>query len=282
MHLPRIITSTVGRGILITQKHSPALLMAAGIVGFVGTVVLAARATLKLEELVDDVAEEVAEAKQTDNKPAMARAYALGALDLAVLYGPSVVLGATSATLLVSSHNILNRRNAALTAAYTALERGFSEYRKRVADKLGEGEEKELRYGVSYQKELDDETGKHKIVEVVDAKQLSPYARFFDELSPNWKKQAEYNLYFLRCQQIYANDMLRGRGHVFLNEVYDMLGIPRSKAGAVVGWVISKDGDNLIDFGIYDPSLEKRMFVNGGENAILLDFNVDGVIYDKI
>jgi hypothetical protein len=108
------------------------------------------------------------------------------------------------------------------------------------------------------------------------------YARFFDELSTSWNREPEYNLVFLKCQQSYANDMLKTRGHVFLNEVYDSLGIERTKAGQVVGWVISEDGDNFIDFGLYANNGKVRDFINGREGAILLDFNVDGVIYDKI
>jgi hypothetical protein len=64
-----------------------------------------------------------------------------------------------------------------------------------------------------------------------------------------------------------------------------MLGIDRSKAGSVVGWVITKEGtgDNFIDFGVFDGDNPRaRDFVNGREGSILLDFNVDGVIYDKI
>ena len=84
-------------------------------------------------------------------------------------------------------------------------------------------------------------------------------------------------------QQTFFNDLLLSRGHLFLNEVYDQIGIDRTKAGQVVGWVVSKDGDNFVDFGLFDGSTqEKRMFVNGHENSVLLDFNVDGVIYDKI
>jgi hypothetical protein len=110
------------------------------------------------------------------------------------------------------------------------------------------------------------------------------YARFFDETCNDWKRNAEYNRAFLQCQQSYYNQMLQSRGHVFLNEVYDSLGIPRSQAGAAVGWILSKDGDNFVDFGIFDDLTNPhvRDFVNGHENSILLDFNVDGIIWDKI
>ena len=90
---------------------------------------------------------------------------------------------------------------------------------------------------------------------------------------------------FLRKQQEWANELLKSRGHVFLNEVYDMLGIPRTKSGQIVGWVYNSNdeySDNYIDFGVYDGGARSRAFVNGYEKAILLDFNVDGVIYDLI
>jgi hypothetical protein len=172
-----------------------------------------------------------------------------------------------------------------LTAAYGALEKGFNEYRGRVIDKYGEEEDRDFRYGSEKVEVLDQETGKNKTVTRVGSDDPSIYARFFDPYSTSWSKEAEYNLLFLKCQQNYANDLLRSRGHVFLNEVYDLLGVPRSKAGAVVGWILSKNGetDNFINFGVFDGREQvARDFVNGREGAILLDFNVDGVIYDKI
>ena len=91
---------------------------------------------------------------------------------------------------------------------------------------------------------------------------------------------------YLRHQQNYANELLRSRGYVFLNDVYDMLGIRRTKAGQIVGWVYDEKNpniDNYIDFGIYNVHYEgARDFVNGFECSILLDFNVDGPIIDLI
>jgi hypothetical protein len=169
-------------------------------------------------------------------------------------------------------------------AAYGALEKGFSEYRARVVDKYGEEQDRDFRYGTEQVTVVDSETGKKTKVTRVGPDEPSIYARFFDPVSPSWNKEPEYNMVFLKCQQNYANDLLRSRGHVFLNEVYDMCGIPRSKAGAVVGWLLSENGetDNFINFGIFDGREQVvRDFVNGREGAILLDFNVDGVIFDK-
>ena len=121
---------------------------------------------------------------------------------------------------------------------------------------------------------------------VADPGEYSIYAKFFDDGCTGWTKDPEYNLMFLKDQQRYANDLLQSKGHLFLNEVYDMLGIPRTKAGQAVGWIYDEKnpvGDNFVDFGMYDMYNEKaRDFVNGYERTILLDFNVDGNILDMI
>ena len=178
----------------------------------------------------------------------------------------------------------MSRRNAALTAAYAALEKGFDQYRARVIEKYGEEEDRDFRYGTEQVTIVDPDTGKKK----TELEWVQTILRFMlgsSIHSRNWQKEPEYNMIFLKCQQNWANDLLLSRGHVFLNEVYDMLGIQRSKAGAVVGWVLSKNGetDNFVNFGVFEGKEQvARDFVNGREGAILLDFNVDGVIYDKL
>lgn len=116
--------------------------------------------------------------------------------------------------------------------------------------------------------------------------QISPsssYAVHFDENSMAWSKDPELNKIFLLQQQTYANEKLKTKGYLFLNEVYDVLGLPRTKAGQVIGWVYDEDnpiGDNYVDFDIF--ARHNRHFVNGRDNVVLLDFNVDGIILDYI
>ncbi len=286
------ITRKIARSALVAQAHSPGVLFGAGVVGMVGSTVLACRATLKMEEVLDESKNklDLARTLEHDQYSEKDRSRDISLIQfqtgvkIVKLYSPAIIIGGISIAALTSSHNILNRRNVALTAAYGALEKGFNEYRARVVDKYGEEEDQHLRYGTETV-EIVDEKGKKKEVTRVASGDPSVYARFFDEGSSSWNKEPEYNLIFLKCQQNYANDLLRSRGHIFLNEVYDMLGIPRSKAGQVVGWLLSKNGetDNFINFGVFDGRTEvARDFVNGREGAILLDFNVDGVMYDKI
>ena len=227
---------------------------------------------------------------EDDGKNDIRILYAKTGLNIIKLYAPSVILGGLSITAMLTSNNILRRRNIALAAAYTAVDKGFKEYRSRVVERFGEEMDRELRYNLK-SKEIEetvvDEKGKEKTVKktvnVVDPSTYSVYARFYDDGCNGWTKNPEDNLYFLKCQENYANDLLKTRGHLFLNEVYDMLGIPRTQAGQIVGWVYDEKnpvGDNFVDFGILDLYDEKkREFVNGYERTILLDFNVDGEIF---
>jgi len=295
--VPKGLTLAAGRQLLLAQKHSPTLLFAGGVVGVIATTVAASVATLKVDDVVQQAKEDLAKIKYAeeiiaedkysfdDAKRDTVIVYTRSAVDIVKLYTPAFLLGAASVAMLTKSHSILMSRNAALTAAYAVLDQSFSEYRRRVSNEFGADEEHKLRHG--YKKDSDTVVapdGKKEVVPIrVGPKSPSGYARFFDQLCNNWSKTPEYNLVFLKCQQNYANDRLQSRGHIFLNEVYDMIGIERSRAGAVVGWVIGHKGDNYVDFGIFDSNNERaRDFVNGREGAILLDFNVDGVIYDKI
>lgn len=291
--VPAAITQKVARNALLARRASPGMLFGAGIVGMVGSTVLACRATLKLEEVLDEAHSNLDTARNLDHpeysEKDRHRDIALIRFQTSVkivrLYAPAVLVGGASIAALTSSHVILNRRNVALTAAYAAVEKGFNEYRARVVEKYGEDEDRNLRYGSEEVEIIDPDTNKKRTVTRVAPGDPSIYARFFDPYSTSWSREPEYNMVFLKAQQNYANDMLKARGHVFLNEVYDMLGLPRSKAGAVVGWVYSKNGetDNFINFGVFNgQSQQARDFVNGFEGSILLDFNVDGVIYDKI
>lgn len=285
------LARNLGRKGLVLEKHAPTLLFGAGVAGMVGSTVLACQATLKVEAILHDAKRDLEMAKTIDHPNYSEKdrghdvsvIYIRSAVKLARLYAPAIGMGVAAVGCLTKSHNMLAQRNAALTAAYIALEEGFQKYRERVIEDYGQDVDRNFRYGSREVEELDAK-GHKKTVTRVGLDEPSIYAKFFDPSSSSWQTEPEYNLYFLRCQQNYANDMLRARGHLFLNEVYDSLGLPRTKAGAVVGWVMqSRRGDHFVDFGIFDgEDNNARDFVNGYEGSILLDFNVDGIIYDLI
>lgn len=300
------------------KKYSPEILLAVGIIGGVTSAVMACVATTKLSDTLEESKNNIDElhkkAEENDKKEShdeevkmeekvekdLAIAYFNAGVKVVKLYAPSVGVGVISIMSVLTAHDILKKRNIALASAYTAVHAGFKEYRKRVVDEYGKETDQKLKHGVKAaefeKKTVDEETGEIKVekdvVESVDVNAThSPYAKFFDEGCYEWTDDAEVNLCFLRRQQEYANDLLISRcfdgkgGYVFLNEVYDMLGIPRTKAGQYVGWYYDDEnpiGDNKIDFGIYNTNRANVNFVNGYEPVILLDFNVDGLIMDYI
>lgn len=285
-------------------KHSPEILAGVGVVGVVGSLVMACKATTKLSDVLEESKEQLDKIKEVAADPAYEEKYSQDdakkdttityvqtAMKVTKLYAPSVILCASSLGCLLASNNILKKRNAALSAAYMTVDKSFKEYRKRVADRFGEEVEKEIRYNIKAEEITKVDEDGNEVTETVkvmdgtdDPNSYSDYARFFDESCAAWQNDAEYNLTFLKAQQQYANDLLKARGRLFLNEVYRMLGIDETKAGQVVGWVYNPDnptGDNFVDFGIYNMQRERvRAFVNGYEPNILLDFNVDGVIWN--
>lgn len=289
------------------KKASPEIMVVAGVVGVVTSTVMACKATTKVNDILEETRKQVDdvhnvlesdvvsedEYNNDDAKKDLAIIYTQTGVKLIKLYAPSVIVGALSITGILASHKILKKRNVALTAAYATIDRSFKEYRGRVVERFGKELDRELRYNIKAQeieeKTVDkdgNETVEKKTISVVDPNMYSDYARIFDNGSMGWTKDPEYNLMFLKLQQNQANDRLRAQGYLFLNDVYDMLGIPRTKAGQIVGWIYDEDnpvGDNFVDFGIYDIYNEKACdFVNGRERSIVLDFNVDGNILDMI
>lgn len=288
------------------RQYSPKILVVAGVIGTVVSAVMACKATTKVNDILEQHKEDVEkihtvakdekyadEYTESDMKKDLTIVYAQTALKFAKLYGPAVLLGGLSITGILTSNNILRKRNIAIATAYAALDKSFKGYRERLTERYGETVDRELKYGIKAQKieeTVVDENGKTKktktIVPVVENEKNSVYARFFDETNPNWEKNPDYNLMFLRAQENYANQRLRADGYLFLNDVYESLGIPKCSIGQVVGWIYDPEDQNAdchVSFDIYDLyRAVSRDFVNGFEPAILLDFNVDGVMWDKI
>lgn len=284
------------------KKHSPEILVVAGVVGTVVSAVMACKATTKVSEILDSskdcidsihdcqANESLAEDYTPDDaKKDLAIVYIQTGIKLAKLYAPAVILGTLSISGILASNNILRKRNVALAAAYTTVDKGFKEYRNRVVERFGEQVDRELKYNIKAKKfeeiEVDPETGKEKkvkkTVNVVDPNACSDYSCMFDKTNQNWQTNANYNMMFLRQQQSYANDLFKARGHLFLNEIYDNLDIPRTKAGNIVGWVYDPKnavGDNYVDFRIFET--QREMEDGYYEPIIMLDFNVDGNVLD--
>lgn len=295
------VNGVASKTVMKLKKHSPEILVVAGIAGTVVSAVLACKATTKVAEILDETKgtlDTIHEGMETgaingqeytteDGKKDTVVVYAQTGMKLAKLYAPAIILGTLSITSILASNNILRKRNVALGAAYTAIDKSFKEYRGRVIERFGEQVDTELKYGIKAKKfeeiEVDPETGKEKKVKktvmVADPNLQSDYAVYFDSKSRNYETNPDYNRMFLKAQQAFANDKLQTRGHLFLNEVLDDLDLPRTPAGQIVGW--TKDGpDGYVNFRIVE--VERETEDGRHEPALLLDFNVEGNIWEKM
>lgn len=295
------VNGVASKTVMKLKKHSPEILVVAGIAGTVVSAVLACKATTKVAEILDETKgtlDTIHEGMETgaingqeytteDGKKDTVVVYAQTGMKLAKLYAPAIILGTLSITSILASNNILRKRNVALGAAYAAIDKSFKEYRGRVIERFGEQVDTELKYGIKAKKfeeiEVDPETGKEKKVKetvmVADPNLQSDYAVYFDSKSRNYETNPDYNRMFLKAQQAFANDKLQTRGHLFLNEVLDDLDLPRTPAGQIVGW--TKDGpDGYVNFRIVE--VERETEDGRHEPALLLDFNVEGNIWEKM
>lgn len=282
-----IVTRLVGRAGLVLSKHAPTILTAAGTAGFIGTTVLASKATLKVEETVAEetallvkVHEAQEAGKLSDNDATHDKVvlYSRMTTKLLKLYAPAIILGAASIASLATGHGIMLKRNASLAAAYAAVDQAFKTYKKKVESKFGKDAVLEALSSVATEDLTKDEMTVESVAAVND---VSPYGVIFDDTNVNWSADEDLAMLHLKCQQQYANDILQTRGHIFLNEVYKMLGFPHTPAGAVTGWV-KGNGDDFVDFNIFDGMFEGEDQNGRTVTKWALDFNVDGVMYDKI
>lgn len=306
--LKTVVTSQVGLKSLVVKKHSPAILLGVGAVGFGATIFLACRATLKLDEVLDEAQKKNEEFEEGVGKPLKdggeyttedAKQDGLTnkvktAIRIVKLYMPAAVVGGLTLAAITGSYRILNTRNASITAAYAAADKAFKQYRGRVVEKFGKAQDDEFRFGrVERQIGVDTDEG---VVEktVVSADPefaessagASMYARIFDPVNNNWSPYPGRNASFLRAQQQWANDILSKQGYLMLNDVYKMLGLGYTSAGARTGWLKNnkRGGDNYVDFGCWvdDNCQEIRESVITPNGAVWLDFNVDGAVDDLL
>lgn len=316
LQIPNGVTKAFNDVSFKLKKHSPEILMVAGVVGVVASAVLACKATTKVSEILEESKETVDAIKDGMNageikgkeyteetgKKDLTLVYVQTSLKLAKLYAPAVGLGALSIASILSSNNILRKRYVGAAAAYATVDKGFKEYRSRVVERFGEEVDRQLKYNIKAKEiteTVTDEKGEEKEVTViknyVDPTDISGYARYFEKYTRDergnvirnhcWNDNKEYNLLFLKAQQNYANDLLKAKRRLFLNEVYEMLGLPKTKAGQIVGWVYDEEcptGDNYVDFGMYVSNQNYSDFVYDDNEAILLDFNVDGNVWEDM
>lgn len=321
-HLKESAIRTFNKAKFKFDNHKPEIMIVSGVVMLIGGTVAAVYSTTKLPKVLSDARErldvvhermedtkvaneqgievvrelkgDIAVYPEKDNQRALTKVYAVTCLELAKLYVPTIVCTTLGTGLVIGGMNEQKQRNLALAVAYTAEHNAFKKYRDGIVERYGKEIDDELRLGVKEEtvvEDVVDENGEvHKVekkmkVASEDPTLPSPYAKYFDECSEAYENDHEINLYFLRAQEATANNMLHANGFVTLNEVYKLCGLPLTRSGYEIGWLDEKDPNKPIkhiSFGIYDGRKSSRQFVSGYEKFILLDFNVDGYIRDKL
>jgi hypothetical protein len=300
------ITSAFRKANIRVKKHSPEILIAVGVVGTVASAVMACKATTKVGKVIEQTKEDIDEIhvatekgvtplgesySSDDSKKDLTIVYVQTGVKLAKLYAPSVALGTLSLTAIITSNQILRKRNVALATAYATVDKTFKEYRERVVERFGKEVDDELRYNIKAKNfeevVTDPETGEEKKVDStvkVAEPNENPYLMFFDEkTSKAYENNYDYNRMTLKAVQQLMNDKLHVDGFLFLSDVYEELGIQRTKLSQSVGWVDKpgySNGDGYVDFRVQEVNREKEDGTY--EKALLLDFNVDGYILDLI
>lgn len=286
------ITRFASRSAFKIKKNSPQILFYSGIVGTVATTILASRATLKAVPVVERLN---AERDELDSfhledkidpdlyTKEVYRQYTQAGVDLTKLYGPVVIVGIGSLFALTKSHQQLTSRNTALTMAYTGLFKTFESYRNRVREQLGEDRDLQFLHGTVQQEiEYADKSGRNrtKSITALDPSSAAAFTYYYDANCPSWHKDPGYNVNYLQGQQDWANILLQKQGHLFLNEVYDLLKIPHTKEGAILGWVFEDLGNNdtFITFGFHKDG----EFLAGFKRDVMLEFNIHGPIHEVI
>lgn len=286
---------------LTVRKHSPEILMVAGVIGTVAGAVMACKETLELEDVLDECKQEKMELEE---QYAMCEEYSEDALKkdqvkltikqvakIVKLYAPSVIMEITSIGVIFASNDIMRKRNASMAAAYATLNSMYKRYRQNVIESYGEEVDKDMRFGVKHEKvtEIDEDGNKVKIdARIVDldntALAISDYSRFFQAGCKGFDASSgRYNLLYLKGIQAMFNNKLIADGYVMLNDVYRELGFDTIPEGWSIGWVYDEEnpiGDNYIDFGLYEARNKNQRAVNDWEPVILMDFNVDGNLYE--
>ena len=315
------INDKMGMTGLKVKNAAPEIMVVGGVIGIIGATVMACRATLKAEEIIDDTKEKLDKIERAyeeynpdvidpecdkepyteeDKKHDTIKAYAQAGVGFIKTYGPAVALGTASVMCIFGSHKIMRNRNIALAAAYGVLDKGFRKYRERVKEELGDRVDHHFMHGSEdvtiEEKVTDEETGKvkkekHKGL-AIPSTDYEGYNRWFDSSSTQWEPSLEYNLTFLKQAQEYFTLRLQARGYVFLNEVYEYLGLPCTWEGQCVGW-IKGYGDDYVSFRFEESTfagLEDRgtyyvvRKLPNGESVrnadVFLDFNVYGPILE--
>lgn len=304
------VTRLFGRIVLKARAKSPELLLIAGGISFVGTVILASKETLKFQEVLEEHNKALEQLKKTEEQMASGEIqitafskadarrdrmiiYKHTILDGVKTYGKAIGLGIVSFSCFAGAVGIVRGWLVGAVALNTQLRQENHALEEAVISEYGAEKLNELKAkgcGSTVIHEEDPETGELKVKETYGTTPEA-FSIFFDSASRAFvKNDHQANTIVLETKLQYANHRLRTRGYLFINELLDMLDYPEEcwlQAGNLYGWKYYKDpkeakkhgAANCVSFGLDGPNAAldpvNARFLAGLEDVALLRFNCD-------
>ena len=303
-NLTSTITYAVGHTKTFFSRNSAEILLIGGAIGVVTGTVMACKATLKADSVMDEYKtkkEKIGTCLENPEidydeitaKEDLKNLTIQTAVKMIKCYTPAVILESFSIGTIFASNHIMQQRNAALAASCAAVEAAYKKYREKVVEKYGKEVDDELYYGTKTENKkittTDPETGeKTKTTESKTYLQeeygCSPYAVLFDSSAIEFYQDDATNMFMLKNREKEATVRLRANGMLTLNDVYEMIGVKPTDIGLTHGWIFEKDnpdGDNEVKFDMRHVYV-KDPYSDREERAILIDFNCDGFVYGRV
>lgn len=224
---------------LFLKKHSSTILSSVGIVGVVATAVTTGKAVTKAEKILERLKEDKGEELTTSET---LRA-------VAPTYVAPVLIGASTIACILGA-NVLNKRaQASLMSAYALVNTSYKEYKDKLKELYGQEAHKNIVESLMVEKAKDVQINAECLMNncnlELDCEDKNEKHLFYDEWSGRY---FESTIEKVLSAEYHINRNFVLRGHAFLGEFYEFLGLEETEFGNVAGWAVCDDEIYWIDF----------------------------------
>ena len=210
------------------KRHAGAVLTTIAAIGVVATCVEASRATLKAKEVVDAKTEERKDWKDNTgiDQPPVSKEEIVK--ECWKLYIPTIIIGAGTISCIIAANVITSKEQKSLAAAYAMIDQGYKAYRRKVVERHGEEEDRDIANEVIEETE-DDEFDSDRLM-------------FYDVYSDRYF-ESTMNKFHEAVN--YVNREIQFNGYVSLNDFYRAFGVSETEEGYIIGWNDEDIGEML-------------------------------------
>ena len=195
------------------KRNGSTILTCVGAAGVVATTIMAVKATPKAMTLLEQAKEEKGEELTRLEKVKVA----------GPAYIPTIITG-TSTIACIFGANVLNKhQQAAIMSAYALLDNSYKDYKRKVEELYGEGADKHVRDEIAKDKYIDED-----ITFDSEDKQL-----FYDDFSERYFESTMADVLKAEYQ---INKLINTGFGAYLNEFYELMGVPTVDYGDYLGW----------------------------------------------